>query len=281
MGGIAQFVSWLYFTRPHTEKIPEIMRSFYLTLPSNASIGTYPKNSLAHYYTSLPKRLRLEGDWEVGLCEIHYTRSWPNLIDGHIDAYITNQVGVKKRTYGRPVVLEAGHYENMSTLLEDMNAKTNIQWEGRSVSPYIIAYDKNRVSFTLQHETEIHLSECLRCILGFESKILKHTGPGTRKIEATLPPDLNRGISCLYVYTDVVKPRIVGDSTARLLRVVPVEGKQGDMIWLDMRNAHYVDMSNQDFDCIEILICDDNGQRIPFAAGRVVVTLHLREKNTI
>jgi hypothetical protein len=230
----------------------------------------------------LSKRLHLEGSWEVGLCEIHYTRSWPNLVDGGIDAYVTNRnaEGIKS-TAGRPVVLSPGYYDDINALLTALNGKTVLDWAGRTDAPYKFTYENGRVHVTLQAESTIHLSECLRCILGFQENWLEHPGSGVKKIKAGLPPDLNRGVACLYVYTDVVEPRLVGDSTARLLRVIPVKGKQGDMTSLDMRKVHYVDMSNGDFDNIEILICDDNGQVVPFAAGRVVVTLHLREKNRL
>jgi hypothetical protein len=213
---------------------------------------------------------------------MHYTRSWPNVVDGTIEAYVDIRgVPFRKHTVARPVVLPPGYYDDVNTLISNLNAKTAIDWEGRPEAPYKFTYENDRVYVTLQMESTIHLSECLRTILGFRENWLRHTGLGTKKIKAELPPDLSRGVACLYVYTDVVEPRLVGDSTARLLRVIPVKGKQGDMTSLDMRTVHYVDMSNGDFDNIEILICDDNGQVVPFVAGRVVVTLHLRAKNRL
>jgi len=46
------------------------MTHFYLTLTSNASLQTYPRNTVANYTIKLPSSVQLDGDWEVGLIEI-------------------------------------------------------------------------------------------------------------------------------------------------------------------------------------------------------------------
>jgi hypothetical protein len=254
------------------------MKSFYLTLPSNASHKTYPGNTLCHYYTGLHKRLRLEGDWECALCEIHYTRSWYNVTDGTVDVYIANHEG---KMQGFPLAVTPDVYQTIETLIEDLNKKKAINWRYRSEAPFDFSIHKNKVKLTLQRKTVVQLSECLRAIMGFDDKTFTHMGAGVKEFEATLYPDLSRGVTCLFVYTDIIEPRIVGDATARLLRVVPVRGEQGETTTMDLRNVHYMDVSNREFDCLEILICDDAGQKIPFTTGRVIVTLHLREKNTL
>ena len=48
------------------------MNDFYLTLPSNNSMGYYPENTLAQFTSRLPNVINLSGDWEVGLGEIQY-----------------------------------------------------------------------------------------------------------------------------------------------------------------------------------------------------------------
>src|ERR1043165_1109963 len=50
--------------------------SFYLYLPSNSSMGYYPENTLAHFKTKLHNTIELEGDWEIGLSEIHFPKTW-------------------------------------------------------------------------------------------------------------------------------------------------------------------------------------------------------------
>ena len=46
---------------------------FYLTLPSDRSMATFPNNTVAQFETFLPERIDLtEGEWEVGLREMMY-----------------------------------------------------------------------------------------------------------------------------------------------------------------------------------------------------------------
>jgi hypothetical protein len=50
--------------------------SFYLTLPSNSSMSHYPENTVAQYKTKLYNTIELDGDWEIGLCEVEFPKSW-------------------------------------------------------------------------------------------------------------------------------------------------------------------------------------------------------------
>ena len=55
------------------------MTSFYMTLPSNSSMNYYPENTVTKYKTHLAQPISLEGDWEVGLFEFEYHRTWYNV----------------------------------------------------------------------------------------------------------------------------------------------------------------------------------------------------------
>ena len=47
--------------------------SFYLYLPSNASMRSYfPDNTVASYTVKLPRYLEFSDQWEVGLSEFHF-----------------------------------------------------------------------------------------------------------------------------------------------------------------------------------------------------------------
>ena len=42
-------------------------------------MNTYPDNTLNHYVTALSNRIKLDGDWEVGLSKILFQRTWYNI----------------------------------------------------------------------------------------------------------------------------------------------------------------------------------------------------------
>jgi hypothetical protein len=93
---------------------------------------------------------------------------------------------------------------------------------------------------------------------------------------STHPPDLHGNLTALFVYCNLVQERPVGDSMVSLLRVVPAKGKQGDTVNIAFQPVHYLALNQTYFQTVEIDIRDDTGRLVPFEAGRVVVTLHLR-----
>ncbi len=49
--------------------------SFYVTLPSNGRKKYFPNNSTNNYKNSLAREIRLDGDWEVAVTEVHYPQT--------------------------------------------------------------------------------------------------------------------------------------------------------------------------------------------------------------
>ena len=92
--------------------------------------------------------------------------------------------------------------------------------------------------------------------------------------------NMTRGFDTIYVYTDVVESRIVGDSLAPFLRTLRVAGSHGATVSDRFTNIHYVPLLYSHFKSIEMDIRDDTGRRVPFEYGRVTVTLHFRRRRT-
>ena len=92
--------------------------------------------------------------------------------------------------------------------------------------------------------------------------------------------NLTHGFDTIYVYTDVLESRIVGDSLAPLLRALPISGPHGDTVSDRFTNIPYVPLMYSNFHSIEVDIRDDTGRRVPFEYDRVTVTLHFRRRRT-
>jgi hypothetical protein len=90
--------------------------------------------------------------------------------------------------------------------------------------------------------------------------------------------DVKKGLNSLYVYCPLVEPRMVGDAQVPLLRIVPVEGRDGEMITRVFDPIQYCPLLQRRFQTVEIDIRDDTGSIVPFERGRVVVTLHCRKR---
>ena len=74
---------------------------------------------------------------------------------------------------------------------------------------------------------------------------------------------------------------MVGDAQVPLLRIVPVEGRDGEMITRVLDPIQYCPLLQRQFQTVEIDIRDDTGSIVPFERGRVVVTLHSRKRKEL
>ena len=86
--------------------------------------------------------------------------------------------------------------------------------------------------------------------------------------------DVKKGLNYLYVYCPLVESRMVGDAQVPLLRIVSVEGRNGEMITRVFDPIQYCPLLQKRFQTVEIDLRDDTGSIVPFERGRVVVTLH-------
>jgi hypothetical protein len=99
--------------------------------------------------------------------------------------------------------------------------------------------------------------------------------------ENTVSPnevDLNGNYRDMYIYSDVLHYRLVGDVSTPMLRAIATEGKDGSTIRKSFQNIHYVPVSRSSFETIEIDIRTDTGEPVPFEKGRVDAVLHFKRK---
>ena len=73
-------------------------------------------------------------------------------------------------------------------------------------------------------------------------------------------------VSTIYVYCNIVQPQIAGDTSAQLLKSIPVQGKFGDIIAKTFINIQYVPIRTESFKVVEVLL-----------SVKVVITLHFRQ----
>ena len=241
---------------------------FYVLLPSNASLDIYEDNTLTSYKVHLPEPLVLEGDYEVGLQSIIWPRTFYNITRTSQRLYYhspTDEIDV--------ILINEGYYGTMKELISEINAKTkkavgeNIKLTYDATSEKIRVYVKNGYKLLL--------------VKGVLSQILGFAGKETMIPKTQLSPftcDLSGGIRCLYLYCDITDYQIVGDTKAKLMKVLPVEGKYGDTIYKTFDVPTYYPIGIKQFQDIKIDIRDDSGQKVQFNSGRVVVNLHIRQR---
>ncbi|GFV19959.1 uncharacterized protein TNCV_2221271 [Trichonephila clavipes] len=87
-----------------------------------------------------------------------------------------------------------------------------------------------RVNIKTKGQAKIFLDEGVSELLVFEPGEIKG------KVESPYIAEPNASFPLIYVYCDLVEPQIVGDIQAPLLKIVKVEGKDGEVVNLFKRD---------------------------------------------
>jgi len=251
--------------------------------------------------------MTLRGEWECGLSEILFVKSWNNVTSYGGDKNYSNIhfscsdctfhiPGVKgpKFTYGVHVKIEVGYYDTPTMLvthiteaIEKVFSKPIDTVEGGSVVmpretwPSIVYYNTTgRVHIALREHQSVDLSPQLYKMLGFtqdQSSLFFNAGDKKVSIKAKLAVDLNADNHSLYVYCDVLESILVADTLAPLLRIVDTSGKTGTLVHRYYDKTIYVPLQKKNFDTLELDIRSDLGEPIQFTGGKVVAVLHFRQ----
>jgi hypothetical protein len=243
----------------------------------------YPDNTVAKYKTRLANPISLTGDWEVGLVEIEFRRSWMTVgKDGNKFRFNHVEAG---KSYSDWLSITPGYYNTPEDIVDAMNYEFQTMCAKLKRPPLekmpVFKYDRFRHKVTAivhaQHRIS-NFSNDLRQILGIrsENSPVPWSYENDRYWIAEDVCDLQQNIQSLYVYCDVLEHVPVGDVKAPLLRTVSVTGKPGETIRCVYDKAIYVPVQKKNFDSLEINIKTDAGEDVPFESGKSLVTLHFR-----
>lgn len=247
--------------------------SFYATLPSDSSLKYFPENKISHFVTQLPSPIDLKGEWEVGLVELIYPHMWSNIFDGGNEYEYDAGTGVMKR-----IKIPFGFFENPSDIVKWMNYQ-----DFNGLIQIIYNKHTRKVKIGLKPTARIKLLPGLAESLGFIPKEFSNNDDPVRDspfkyFEGMKVADPNFDLKLLYIYSDIAEPQIVGHTVSPLLRVIPVKGKDGDMVHEVFDRPHYVPLSRKNFQTIETVIRTHTGRLVSFERGQLIVKLHFRQK---
>jgi hypothetical protein len=266
---------------------------FYITLPSNSSMKYFYNNTTTRYSTQLPRQIELIGEWEVALVEIQYpltlqTVNEPfNVVRLHThhtakprenwEDVGSDRSEKKKRLTEAEYTVQPGVYTDIWQIIGALNAvgvlNEHLEF-GRadSVDDRLVVTRK----CTCAAGHYLSFSPGLYRQLGFP----KMTTNVATKLMARHPVNLAGGVPAqMFIYSDLVEPRIVGDVCAPLLRIVQTVGKNfrsGSSESKSLSPPHYVPLLLTSFRTIEIDIRDPLGRPMPFTHGTLTVTLHFK-----
>jgi len=292
----------------------EKTQDFYVTLPSNVKSNFY-ENTVAKYKTKLANRIILNGDWEVGLSSISYTKSWKYKSEMAI-IYIKYYEYMQLRVLSHHVEIDLKDYSTMDELIIGINQKLiqieqemgyltpkftldkksgliniNIPWDhGSLILPNIsdnlcklLGINKRKLDAHIDRIYDNYLSEFYRQPLYIQANGGINWRPNPPSVElmnysGEEPYDMYGSYKALYLYTDIIEYSHIGNDYGQLLRIVeiPIKSKYNEQIYKKYSNIQYKKLIKNEFDTIEIIFKDEIDNVIKFESGRSYVTLHFR-----
>jgi len=288
---------------------------FEITLESDAPDPRIMGNRAGSFTNALPTPILLSGDWEVTLMEMQYTHNWFNFrhpsqilfcfntpssnheVDLRLESTIV-QPGFSGPRFLRKLVedsvktgaitanldcflfasIPAGYYASLQELILILNQQIQTDF----IRAKRLHQESLDFSFSFDTTTRllklstIGLSAppiAIGTNLGLNS-LLNQAG---NQISLTQEASLIPTISSIYVYSDLTRYQYVGDIKAPLLAVLPVHGVHLEKLSWSFRPPQYVPLMRAVFSTINIMLCDDTGEEIPFQPGSsVLIRLHFK-----
>ena len=145
---------------------------------------------------------------------------------------------------------------------------------------FIYNEETRRFSLTTEKDTAVKMSKSMASILGYVTNNDEVLQTRNKTEQADELPIMDRNISALYVYTNIIESVHVGDVKAPLLLVCPLNGRhEKDNVYrMEFRNPTYAPINHTKLRQIDIGIYDDAGALVPFLFGKSTLTLHFRKR---
>jgi len=257
-------------------------------------VGLYEISYTKSWY-NIPKRESIE------LLDYSGQRfGWTSLEPGFFRDGQSLQASIEealtKEMHAYPTRYEPNTEEGMVDFTKEIIVVTHPKIESQ---PQIF-FDSNSHRFELKFGRDendnpifVTFSSDLRSMLGFDKSEFDSIISACRervikgnpiedsllRVQAKYPAEMRGGYHTLFLYTDIVKPSLVGDRYAQILRTitVPNEAKFGDQCVISYPNPIYFPLHVRNFQNIQLELRDDSGLLIPFQFGRTIVTLHFKK----
>lgn len=270
-----------------------------MTLLSNSSMDYY-QNKTSSFSVQLPRYIRLEGEWEIGLAEIQHPYTFHTVMEGYNEIHLkmievtqefkkwVSESPGKKITdspfESKAVTckIASGFYSSMHDIVSAVNDVISQESGVTEMFTYDSKTRKVTTSVPRVHigekmVTSCTLSERLGLQLGYPpltDVCVMRKAPYVSNIKFGVPDKM-------IVYCDVIEPQIFGDNFARVLstiRTLP----EGDVNFAKTFSTYfsvpqYIPLQMKEFDTVSIDIRDVEGNLMPFQYGTLSIKLHLRK----
>lgn len=286
------------------------MRDFFVTLPSNASMESYPENKTSEFTVKLPSKLTFAGKTKVGLSELHIPYNIINVTkQNNTITFFDGENNIVTQ-----ILVDEGPYNSVEQIIGNINKKI------RKCSLFTLPSDREVFSYNLKRNF-VHVHDIIGLItkknritdekenkyemLGQILEVPNENSiPKVKKITLQNRLSLQLGFPCdrdimlytvspfpcgaqfgipdqILVYCDIIDYQIVGHTYAKIIKTVTIERDKistTSNICKAFSPVQYVELGERSFDKISINIRDTQGELISFLYGTSIVQLHFIEE---
>lgn len=248
--------------------------TFNIVLRSESGKQHFANNKMTCFKVRLPKRLMLSPDWKVGLVDI----SFPNTLYT-VSREETFYLVLEERKSTHPteddlpelrteLTFKPNAFDSVKAIVDNIN--TTVQ-ESTSIAGDLPKIEVDSNGIVTRRDGKI----------GDRKLRLEFEGPPSGQLKNILGLErwgrafINARHTNLYIYSDIVHPRIVGNVAVRLVRQIDARATSpfGSNVRHTYKDPHYCRLSKYTIDEVEILILDDSGKEPLFQFGEVILTL--------
>jgi hypothetical protein len=122
------------------------------------------------------------------------------------------------------VLLPDGYYSSAKRIIKTIDGKKH-RTELKNKCDMGFSEINLKINMKVKKDCQVIISPLLQSMLGFRQAIFS-----AGEYVSDWVADVKKGLNSLYVYCPLVEPRMVGDAQVPLLRIVPLEGRDGEMI---------------------------------------------------
>ena len=276
-------------------------QGFYLQCPSNASMDIFKTNTLSSYIVNFKQPIVLKGEYDVGLAEIQYPRSWNNIrTGGNTFEIFYSYPNGKERSMIKEVT--PGYYENIPDLINVIKSTYGSTFDKKSIDKVkligleisfnpstrrvninadnlmlSIKRDDGRLHTPKVQHAKITLNDDVARLLGFKHGTVIEKGSSMTSEFAATP---SGGLHQMYVYTDCIHPQPHPDGNVNILRTVAIdEDPNKRYASKRFQKIFYYPLKALTITTISFDLFDDTGKHIGFDTGKVLIVLHFRKRN--
>ena len=215
----------------------------------------------------------------MALVDLFYPKTWYNVREEDDFKMTVAYPGIDDRVRVVDLPLKNGVYRSIDEVIETLRKEMdNVSITLKDKVSFKRFTKSGKMRFVPEEGVSVMLSEMLGTMFGFAGKVEIQN-----LTKSPFFPDVRSGMHNLFVYSDIVEPSLVGDTMAPLLRIIRAEPTEedeehGGLAHYTCQKPFYYPVAKSEFQMLEINIRDELGRNVAFAGGKVIATLHFREK---